>query len=219
LLLVDLVFFGANLLKIAEGGWIPLSFGLLVFAVMFTWHYGMGAIHRRNAAWSEPPAQFLHRLAEENVVRVPGTGVFLTRLGKGMPPIIVNYVEHTHSLFETVVALTVSFEAVPRVRPRDRISIVNLGEGIWHVTVHFGFIEIPNLPSVIAQAKHEGLPAWEKATYYVERIDAVSRAKRRGISKLRVTLFTFMSRNSVHAVDRFQIPTRELIEIGRRVEL
>ena len=219
LLLVDLAFFGANLLKIAEGGWIPLSFGLLVFVVMITWHYGTSAIHRRNAASSESSAQFLDRLTEENIARVPGTGVFLTRLGKGMPPIIVNYVEHTHSLFETVVALTVSFEAVPRVRPRDRIRIDKFGDGIWHVTVHFGFVEIPNLPSVIAQAQREELPGWEEAKYHVERIDAVSRARRRGISRLRVALFAFMSRNSAHAVDRFQIPSRELIEIGRRVEL
>jgi len=92
-------------------------------------------------------------------------------------------------------------------------------DGFWHVIVHFGFVEIPDLPSVISQAKREGLPAWEQPTYYVERYDVVSRANRSFISRWRVALFSFMSRNSVHAVDRFRIPSNSLVEIGRRVEL
>lgn len=87
------------------------------------------------------------------------------------------------------------------------------------MTVHFGFVEIPDLPSVISQAKREGLPAWEQPAYYVERYDVVSRANRSLLSRLRVSLFSFMSRNSVHAVDRFRIPSNALVEIGRRVEL
>ncbi|WP_430647088.1 KUP/HAK/KT family potassium transporter [Bradyrhizobium rifense] len=136
-----------------------------------------------------------------------------------MPPIIVNHVTQTHSLFETVIALTVSFEAVPRIRQLDRIRSDKLGEGIWHVNVHFGFVEIPDLPTVISQARHEGLPAWERPTYYVERVDAVSRPKRPLLSKWRVALFALMSRNSAHAVDRFRIPISRLVEIGRRIEL
>jgi KUP system potassium uptake protein len=145
LLIVDGAFFGANLLKILEGGWIPLSFGVLVFAVMITWHYGINALHRRNTARSETIQQFLDRMGGDEVVHVSGTGVFLTRLGKSMPPLIVNYVRQTRSVYQTVVALTVSFESVPRVRARDRIRYEKLGEGLWHMTVHFGFVEIPDL--------------------------------------------------------------------------
>ena len=137
----------------------------------------------------------------------------------GTPPLIVNYVRQTRSVYQTVVALTVSFESVPRVRTRDRVRYEKLCDGFWHVIVHFGFVEIPDLPSVISQAKREGLPAWEQPTYYVERYDVVSRANRSFISRWRVALFSFMSRNSVHAVDRFRIPSNSLVEIGRRVEL
>ena len=108
---------------------------------------------------------------------------------------------------------------MPRVRARDRVRYEKLCDGFWHVIVHFGFVEIPDLPSVISQAKREGLPAWEQPTYYVERYDVVSRANRSFVSRWRVALFSFMSRNSVHAIDRFRIPSNSLVEIGRRVEL
>ncbi|TWA95837.1 potassium transporter Kup [Bradyrhizobium stylosanthis] len=219
LLGVDLSFFAANLLKLLEGGWIPLTFGLLVFIVMITGHSGITTLHKRNAKYSETAAAFLGRLTAEDIVRVPGTGIFLTRFGKGMPPIIVNYVTQTRSLFETVVALSVSFESTPRVWPADRIKCEKLGKGLWHMTVHFGFVEIPDLPSAISAARREGLPAWDRPTFYIERYDAVSRSKRPWLSRWRVALFAFMSRNSAHAVDRFRIPSKELVEIGRRIQL
>src|SRR5712672_3961354 len=140
-LAVDLAFFSANLLKILEGGWIPLTFGALVFVIMTTWHYGVEAVHRRNAARSQHAAKFFGSLRNDNVTRVPGTAVFLTRLSKAIPPVIVNYVKQGRSLHKTAIALTVSFEDVPRVRSKDRVRIEELDDGVWHVTVHFGFVE------------------------------------------------------------------------------
>jgi KUP system potassium uptake protein len=220
LFVVDLVFFSANLLKIREGGWIPLTLGALLLIVMTTWRFGVEAIRMRNAVGAPLPAEFFRRLQGDKVVRVPGrTGIFLTRFAKDMPPIIVSYVQQGHSLHETVVALTVSFESIPRVRRRDRIRCEDLGNGFWHVTVHFGFVEVPDLPTVISQAKEEGVPAWDRPIYYIERYDPVSRKGRSAMSRWRVALFAFMSRNSAHAVDRFSIPSNALVEIGRRVEL
>jgi KUP system potassium uptake protein len=219
LLAFDLAFFSANLLKILEGGWIPLTLGGLVFIIMTTWHYGVDAMHRRNAANSQQPREFFARLRRDNVVRVPGTAVFLTRLGKAIPPIIVNYVKRVGSLQKTVIALTVRFEDVPRVRSGDRVCIERLDDGFWHVTVHFGFVEIPNLPVVLAHAKKDGVPVLDEATYYIERSDLVSGKHRNPLSGWRVKLFSFMSRNSAHAIDRFKIPSSALAEIGRRIEL
>jgi len=219
LLAVDLAFFSANLLKILEGGWIPLTFGGLVFIIMTTWHYGVDAIRQRNAAKSQQPDEFFARLRSDNVVRVPGTAVFLTRLGKAIPPVIVNYVKRVGSLQKTVIVLTVRFENVPRVRSRDRVCIEQLDEGFWHVTVHFGFVEIPDLPAVLTRAKKDGVPALDEASYYIERSDLTSRKHRNPLSRWRVELFSFMSRNSAHAIDRFKIPSSALTEIGRRIEL
>jgi KUP system potassium uptake protein len=218
LLAVDLAFFSANLLKILKGGWIPLTFGMLVFTIMTTWHNGVEALYGRNTTRAQQPPEFFARLRNK-VIRVPGTGIFLTRRDKGIPPIIVNYVKQGRSLHETVLALTVSFESVPRVRPRDRLRCEHLGEGFWYVTVHFGFVEMPDLPSVISRAREEGLPAWDEPTYYIERHDPIGRQSRSVVSRWRIALFAFMSRNSAHAVDRFGIPSDALVEIGRRIEL
>jgi KUP system potassium uptake protein len=219
LLAVDLAFFSANLLKILEGGWIPLTFGALLFVIMTTWHYGVEAVHRRNAARSQQPGKFFTYLRSDNVVRVPGTAVFLTRLGKSIPPVIVNYVKQVRSLQTTVIALTVSFEDVPRIRSKDRVRVDELEDGFWHVTVHFGFVEIPDLPAVLALAKKDGVPVLDEASYFIERYDLISRKYRNPLSRWRVALFSFMSRNSAHAIDRFKIPSVALIEIGRRIEL
>jgi KUP system potassium uptake protein len=219
LLAVDLAFFCANLLKITEGGWVPLTFGAMVFFVMTTWHYGVEAVHRRNMARSRQPAEFFAQLRRDSVARVPGTAVFLTRLGKSIPPVIANYVKQVRSLQTTVIALTVSFEDAPRIRATDRVRVDNLENGFWHVTVHFGFVEIPDLPAVLALAKKDGVPVLDEASYFIERYDLISRKRRNPLSRWRVALFSLMSRNSAHAIDRFKIPSAALTEIGRRIEL
>ena len=219
LLAVDIAFFSANLVKVLEGGWIPLTFGALVFTIMTTWHYGVEATHRRNAAISQQPARFFANLRMDNVARVRGTAVFLTRVSEAIPPIIVNYVKRVRSLQKTVICLTVSFEDVPRIRSNDRVRIEQLDDGFWHVTVRFGFVEVPNLPAVLALAKKEGVPVLDQASYYIERGDFSSHKHRNHLSRFRIALFSFMSRNSAHAIDRFKIPSSALVEIGRRIEL
>ncbi|WP_300164363.1 KUP/HAK/KT family potassium transporter [Bradyrhizobium sp.] len=219
LLAVDLAFFSANLLKIWEGGWIPLTFGALVFFVMTAWHHGVEAVHRQNARGSQQQGTFFKGLHEDNTVRVPGTAVFLTRFGKTMPPIIINYVERVRSLPETAIILTVSFENVPRVRSPERVRVEELEYGLWHMTVHFGFVEIPDIPAALAVARKDGVPVLDAASYYIERYDPVSRKHQNPLSRWRVALFSFMSRNSAHAIDRFKIPPNLLIEIGRRIQL
>jgi KUP system potassium uptake protein len=219
LLAIDLAFFSANLLKIQEGGWIPLTFGSLVFFLMTTWHSGVEAIRRRSVEISLQPAEFFARLRSDSVARVPGTAVFLTRLGKAIPPVIVNYVKQVGSLPRTVVALTVSFEDVPRVRSKDRLSMERLNDGFWHATVHFGFVEIPDLPAVLRRVKMDGVPVLDNASYYIERNDLISGKHRNPLSRWSLGIFSFMSRNSAHAIDRFKIPPSALTEIGRRIEL
>jgi KUP system potassium uptake protein len=219
LLAIDLAFFSANLLKILEGGWIPLTFGALVFIIMTTWHSGVEAMRRRSVARSLQPAEFFAHLRSNNVARVSGTAVFLTRLGNAIPPVIVDYVKQVGTLPKTVIALTVSFEDVPRVRSKDRVRIEQLSDGFWHATVHFGFVEIPDLPSVLRLAKKDGVPILDDASYYIERNDLISRKHRNPLSRSSLALFSFMSRNSAHAIDRFKIPSSALIEIGRRIEL
>jgi KUP system potassium uptake protein len=218
-LVVDLAFFLANLLKIMEGGWIPLTFGAFLFVIMTTWHYGIEAKQRRDAARSQPLQKFLQRLRRDKIPRVPGTAVFLTRSNQKVAPVIVDYVEDIGSLQETVVTLAVSFEDSPRIRPGDRVLVEQFGDGFWHVTARFGFVEIPDLPSVLNLAKKNGLPALKGATYFVERESLVSKSDRNVFGRWRLALFSLIARNSEHAIDRFKMPSDVLVELGRRIEV
>jgi KUP system potassium uptake protein len=216
-LVVDLAFFSANLLKIREGGWIPITIGALIFIIMTTWHTGIAALHRRGSRKAQQSAELVKRINDGSLPRTPGIAIFLTRFAASVPPIIQDFVRRNGVLHDIVIALTVSFEDVPRVHSRDRVHAVELDGNIWHVTCRFGFVEIPDLPAALKSVRN--LPDVGKAIYYIERDDIASRRRRRILSRWRTTLFSFMFRNAAHAIDRFRIPSDALVEIGRRIEL
>ena len=218
-LVVDLAFFAANLVKIREGGWIPLLLAAIIFVVMLTWRWGVTAVHRHGSRHVRMSDAFVDRLRDRSLPRVPGTAIFLTRFASPMTPAIMDYANGTGALHETVIALTVRFDPVPRVGRAHKVSIVALDNNIWHVTCRFGFVEIPNLPAALAQIAPGQIPDIAKAIYFIERDDIVGRPRRRLLSRWRVSLFAFMFRNATHAVDRFMIPPRSLVEIGRRIEI
>jgi KUP system potassium uptake protein len=219
-LAVDFAFFAANLFKIQDGGWIPLTFGTLVFIVMVSWHFGFEAMRHRHTMLTETPDEFFRHVKESRVPRVPGTAIFLTRLATTIPFLIIEHVAQMRALSETVIALTVKFEDTPRVAPRERIELAKLAEGFWHITVHFGFVQVPDIPAALRQAKVCGCPIdLEDAIYFGGR-DAVVCAKRRSwLVRARLRLFTLMFRNSVRAVDLFNIPPENFVEVGRQIEI
>ena len=219
-LTVDFAFFAANLFKIKEGGWIPLAFGTLVFIIMVSWHFGFEAMRHRHTVLTETPDEFFRRLKQDHIPRVPGTAVFLTRVATTTPFLIVEHVAQMRAMYETAIALTVKFDYIPRVAPRDRIELAKLAEGFWHITVHFGFVQVPDIPAALRQAKDRGCPIdLEDAIYFGAR-DAVVCSKRRSwLVRVGLRLFTLMFRNSVRAVDLFKIPPEKFVEIGRQIEI
>jgi KUP system potassium uptake protein len=219
-LAVDFAFFAANLFKIREGGWIPLTFGTLVFVVMISWHFGFEAMRRRHSALVEEPDEFFRQLKESRVARVPGTTVFLTRFATTIPFLIVEHVVQMRALSETVIALTVKFEEIPRVAPRERIELAKLAEGFWHITMHFGFVQVPDIPAALRQAKDHGCPIDLQDAIYFGSRDAVICSKQRSwVMRVRLRLFMLMFRNSVRAVDLFNIPPQNFVEVGRQIEI
>jgi KUP system potassium uptake protein len=219
-LAVDFAFFAANLFKIREGGWIPLTFGTLVFIVMVSWHFGFEALRERHLVLAERPDQFFRHIKESRVARVPGTAIFLTRFVTTIPFLIIEHVAQMRALSETVIALTVKFEEIPRVAPRQRIELAKLAEGFWHITMHFGFVQVPDIPAALRQAKDRGCPIDLKDAIYFGSRDTVVSSKRRGwLVRARLRLFTLMFRNSVRAVDLFNIPPENFVEVGRQIEI
>jgi KUP system potassium uptake protein len=111
---------------------------------------------------TEAPDEFFRRLEQSRVPRVPGTAIFLTRLAATTPFLIVEHVAQMRALHETAIALTVKFEDIPRVGPRDRIELAKVAEGFWHITVHFGFVQVPDIPAALRQAKGRGVRSTSK---------------------------------------------------------
>jgi KUP system potassium uptake protein len=217
---VDLVFFAANLLKIAQGGWIPLTFGAIVFVLMTTWHMGIDAVRQKLDAMIESASDFFARLSRDKIPRVPGTGVFLTRMASSMPPPIIDHVLQIGALYETLIALTIVFEEVPRVYSAERIEVLNLLANFWHITIHYGFMEIPDLHTVLKQAKDLGCPVDpNEAVYFESRDQVVRRKSGKSIMGWRLPLFAFMFRNSLRISEMFNLAPRNFLQIGRQVEI
>jgi len=219
-LFVDLVFFSANLLKIADGGWIPLTFGSAIFIVMTTWHAGVAATNRQQIKVAMKPAQFRAWLKRKKIVRVPGTTIFLTRMTELVPPQLVQHAEQLGSIAETVIALTVAFEDTPRVKPDRRIELTEVFGGFWSMTAHYGFVEIPDLRAALRSAKMHGCPIdLAKAVFFSTRDRIVRDRKNRHLWRWQIPLFSFLFRNAVRAVDIFNLPPQNFIEVSRQIEL
>ncbi len=217
---VDLSFFAANLLKIADGGWLPLTFAAVLFLVMITWRAGVEAIR---SALSQPPEaaeQFLRELAAGAIVRSPGTIVFLTRSVQKVPRLILDHVRFLGALPENVITLNVVFEDTPRSSgpPCQVVNVV--AEGWWQVVARFGFMEIPDLRRALRAA--QGLDAsvdLDTAIFVASRDLVVHKQGSKVLRRGRLGLFAFLYRNAVKAVDRFNLPARNVVEIARQIEI
>ena len=219
-LLVDFVFFSANLLKIAEGGWVPLTFGALVFTIMTTWHAGVAAARRQQMVGAMKPRQFRAWLRRRKIARVPGTAIFLSRMTDLVPQVVVKQAEQFGALPETVIALTIAFQDTPRVAPDQRLELKESFEGFWEMTARYGFVEIPDLPAVLRRAKMHGCPIdLAKAVFFGARDRVIVDREDRHLWRWQLPLFSFMFRNSVRAVDIFNLPPQNFVEISRQIEL
>ena len=219
-LIVDVAFFGANLFKITEGGWLPLTLGVAIFFVMSTWRDGLDAVRESLASHSRAPGLILQRLKDGEVPRVPGTAVFLTRARQSIPTLMIDHIRHMGALHEHVIALTVRFEAMPRVSRNDRCKLDPIGAGIVHADVNFGFTEIPDLQRVLRETK--GLPDQfdlNTAVFFGTRDQVVRRPHGSRLSRWRLPLFAFLYRNAVKVVDRFNLPPDNVVEIARQIEI
>ena len=219
-LIVDVSFFCANLLKIADGGWLPLTFGAVVFLLMITWRSGVDAVRASLAGHTEDPKQFLANIRDKHIPRVPGTAVFLTRTSQRIPPLLIDHVKHMGALHSSIIALSVVFEEIPRVPDDERCHSEPIADGIWRVTLRFGFIEIPEVCAALRNIKDlDPSIDLDHAVYFGTRDLVVRRPGSSLFSHWRLPLFAFMYRNAVKMVDRFSLPSRDVVEIARQIEI
>ncbi|MBS0237154.1 MAG: KUP/HAK/KT family potassium transporter [Proteobacteria bacterium] len=220
-LTVDSMFFAANLVKIADGGYVPLILAASVYAVMYIWHIGQTAIRDRLRDRRKIPlSMFLEGLSAAGVSRARGSAVFLTRVKTETPPVISWYVDHSHSLQERVVALTIETQPTPWVDDASRATLTLEGPNFWRVNARYGFLERPDVTRLLDDLTKRGCGVdLTDVTYYVAVETVVSREDGGGLPKWLVAVFALFHRNSMHLSDAFNFPRDRLIEIGRQVAI
>jgi KUP system potassium uptake protein len=218
-LLIDLTFFGANLLKLLQGGWLPIVIVASIFTAMTTWKSGRRAVAARLVARAIPIDHFLEGIAAAPPIRVPGTAVFMTAQPRGVPPALVHNLRHNKMLHEHVVLLTVRTSPVPHVAAAERVAVDALGQGVFVVRLLYGFMEEPHVPRALLAAQDAGLTIdTEDITYFLGR-ETLIVTGRRGMAFWREKLFVLMARNSVRATAFFRLPPERVVELGVQVEI
>ncbi len=218
LLVVDIAFLGANLLKIPHGGWFPLVLAAVVFVVMTTWRDGRELI-KRNLRRDEVPIQRVFAtLDEREIVRVPGTAIYLHPTPGVAPPAFLANLRANHLVHDSVVVLSVKTESVPRVQVAKRLHIEAPCPGVLSITARFGFAEAPNIPKALAASED---PVFDPTdiSYLLGRESIVPTAKPFSGSRARERLFVVMHRNASDAANHFHLPRDRVFEVGRIVEI
>jgi KUP system potassium uptake protein len=219
-LAIDLSFFGANTLKIPDGGWLPLALGGSVFTLLVTWRRGRELLMRGIKQEGGMALKvFIASITEHPPVRVAGTAVFLTANQEAVPHALLHNLKHNKVLHERNVLLTVDTLETPVAEAGERIEIESLKDGFYLVTLRFGFAEDQNVPVALARCARLGL-AFDMmdTTFFLSR-ETVIATKRPGMALWRDKLFAFMVRNALPATAFFQIPGNRLIELGAQVEI
>ena len=218
-LVIDLAFFFANAAKIADGGWFPLAFGLLVFVLLTTWKQGRRLLARRLEAESIPLDAFIGGCGSDRVARVPGTAVFLTTNPDGVPHALMHSLKHYKTLHQRMVLATVNVLDVPRIADALRVSVERLPNDFWRVKVFYGFMDEPDLPAALDRCAGQGLPLEAMdTTFFLGRETLIPKLGSE-MAFWREKLFVALFRNAGSAATYFKLPPNRVVELGTQVVL
>ena len=215
---LDLSYFSSCLQKFTNGGWFPLCTALLIMVVMVAWWDGWKRLGLKVMTMTVPKEKFMEKVAREKLIRLPGTGVFLSTFHKEVPPMLLHYVNQTGALYEKLLILSVLTSDVPEMEESKRIEIAPMGYGVYKVIAHYGFMEAPDIPQIMSRIKAKGLNInLDEVTYFMGRISLV-RDPKRTMPRWRRFLFTFMLRNSLSGSTYLNIPPSKVMEIGVQMQ-
>jgi KUP system potassium uptake protein len=218
-LMLDLTFLGANLLKVMEGGWMPLMLGGAMVAAMYTWRRGTAVLAAKTAKLQVPLAPLVGMLERSPPHRASGTAVFLTGNPDHAPTALLHNLKHNKVLHERNVVLTVEYAETPHVSPEERVHVEPLGNSFLRVKLRFGFMDVPNIPEALAIARKAG---WRfeimSTSFYVSR-RSLRIAARSEMPRWQDRLFIALASAANDATDYFRIPTGRVVEIGAQVAI
>jgi len=219
-MVVDAAFFSANLVKVVDGGYVPLLLAAAIYGVMWIWHHGAKAVEARLAENLIPVEGFTARTVAQQTPRVPGTAVFLTRQDLDVPSVLLWHLAHNRALHADLVVLTITTSATPWTDGNERLSVKELAPHFWRARATFGFMERPDIPAVIDGMKQHGCGAdMGDVTYYVGHSTIIPRDDGQGLPRWQEAIYAALERNATHVGDFLRLPQDRTVELGREVAI
>ena len=218
-LFIDTIFLSANMLKVVDGGWVPLALGAAVMAVMYTWRRGTRLLYEKTRRLETPLEALVAILEKKPPARVPGTAVFLTSDPTSAPTALMHSLKHYKVLHEKNVILTIQTAPTPRVDPAERVRIERVGDTFTRIMLKFGFMEMPNVPRALAIARKLGWTFDIMSTSFFLSRRSLRPAAHSGMPRWQDHLFILLTRFANDATDYFQIPTDRVVEVGTQVTI
>jgi len=218
-LLIDLTFLTANLLKVFDGGWVPLAAGGVIVLLMYTWRRGSRLLFEKSRKLEFPLADLVAMLEKKPPQRVKGTAVFLTSDPASAPTALMHSLKHYKVLHEKNVILTIETAPTPKVDISERVRMEEISETFSKITLRFGFMESPNVPKALAIARRTGWQFDIMSTSFFLSRRALKPAAHSGMPRWQDHLFIGLSRTANDATDYFSIPTGRVVEVGTQVTI
>lgn len=218
-LIIDLAFFGANVLKIPDGGWVPLVIGLIIFVLMLTWKSGRTLLMKKIKSEAMEITPFIEAIASHPPARVPGTAVFLTPNPEGVPHAMLHNLKHNKVLHEKVVILTVKFLDVPHTNQEERVSVEAMLHEFYRITVRYGFKDEPDIPRDLALCEARGIYLDPMDTSYFIGKEILIASQTRDMAVWRKKIFIGMFRSAETITNQFKLPPNRVVELGSQVTI
>ena len=218
-LLLDLTFLAANLLKVVQGGWMPLALGSLVLTAMYTWRRGTRLLAEKTRRQETPLDQLVVMLERKPPIKVPGTAVFLTSDPHSAPTALMHSLKHYKVLHEKNVVLTIESVHTPRISPEDRVRLEPVGTTFLRIYLRFGFMETPNVPRALGIARQLGWQFDIMSTSFFLSRRSLKPAAQSGMPRWQDRLFIMLARSADDASSYFRIPTGRVVEVGTQVTI
>jgi len=216
---MELLYCGANFLKVAQGGWVPLVVGGGLFVIMVTWQKGRTLLRERLRGAILPLDVLISDLNQGNCARAPGTAVFMSGDPRGTPLALLHNLKHNAVLHQRNVVLTILTGEEPRVEKARRIKVEKLGSDFYRVTAHYGFMEKPDVPALLRKCASQGLKfELERTTFFLSS-ETIVPGTTPGMARWRAILFSVLARNAQRATAFFGLPPNRVVELGMQVEM
>jgi len=218
-LLLEAGYWLGSMAKLLHGAWIPLVITTVLWLIMRTWRDGRAILIKRVTRSLVPVTHLVEEVKRGKIHRVPGIGVFMSSSTDGLPLVLLHHLKHNKVLHQTAVLLSVKFEEDPYISEERRLEVVELHESFFRVNLHYGFAESPDVMRDLSKAlKARGITKLGDMSFYQSRELLLTDGNGR-MASWRKKLFVFLSRVARPATGYFQLPSRQVIELGIQLEL